>query len=104
MSIDMVKWADFLISAVRYSADHKYITELRQHEDLDGSVGEGIIVKREDVADSIKRGKSYRTIFNSDPKWKIGDEVRTFMVDGEFFIRTDKNKVNRDNLGLLPEL
>ncbi len=100
----MVKWANFLISAVRYSPDHKYITELLQHEDQDESVSEGIIVKRDEIADGIKKGKRYRTIYNSLDNWKIGDEIRTFMVGGDFFIRTDKNKVGRDNLGTIPEL
>ena len=100
----MVKWANFLISAVRYSPNHKYITELLQHEDQDDSVSEGVIVKRDEVADGIKKGKRYRTIYNASDNWKIGDEIRTFMVDGDFFIRTDKNKVERDNLGTLPEL
>jgi len=100
----MVKWANFLISAVRYSSDHKYITELLQHEDQDDSVSEGVIVKRDDVAHAIKKGKRFKTIYNSVDNWKIGDEIRTFMIDGDFFIRTDKNKVGRDNLGTLPEL
>ena len=43
----MAKWANFLISAVRYSPDHKFITELLQHDDLDDSVSDGVIVKRE---------------------------------------------------------
>jgi hypothetical protein len=28
----MEKWADFLISAVRYDADHKHITHVRVHD------------------------------------------------------------------------
>jgi len=100
----MAKWANFLISAVRYSPDHKFITELLQHDDLDDSVSDGIIVKREEVSDAIKKGKKYRTIYNSSDNWKIGDEIRTYMLDGDFFLRADKNKVAHDNLGTLPEL
>ncbi len=100
----MEKWANHLISAIRYSPDHKYITELVQHEDQNDSISEGTIVKKLDVADAIKKGKIYMTIFNSNDNWKIGEKIRVFMVEGEVFIRTDKNKVERDNLGLLPEI
>ncbi|MFB5631325.1 MAG: DUF3892 domain-containing protein [Nitrosopumilaceae archaeon] len=100
----MGKWANHLISAIRYSTDHKYITELVQHDDKEDHISEGIIVKKQDVADAIKKGKSYMTIYNSNDNWKIGEKIRAFLVDGEVFIRTDKNKVSRDNLGLLPEI
>jgi hypothetical protein len=98
------KWANHLISAIRYSTDHKYITELVQHDDEEDHIGEGIIVKKQDVAAAIKKGKRYMTIYNSNDNWKIGEKIKVFLVDGEVFIRTDKNKVNRDNLGLLPEI
>ena len=102
--LDVVKWANHLISAIRYSPDHKYITELVQHEDENDSISEGAIVNKLDVTDGIKKGKIYMTIFNSNDNWKIGEKIKVFMVDGEVFIRTDKNKVERDNLGLLPEI
>jgi len=102
--LDLEKWANHLISAIRYSPDHKYITELVQHEDQDDSISEGTIVKKLDVTDAIKKGKSYMTIYNSNDNWKIGEKIRVFMVDGEVFIRNDKNEVNRDNLGPLPEI
>jgi len=101
---NLAKWANHLISAIRYSPDHKFIIELVQHEDQDDSISEGIVVKKFDVADAIKKGKSYMTIYNSNDNWKIGEKIRVFKVDGEVFIRTDKNKVSRDNLGLLPEI
>ena len=102
--LHLEKWANHLISAIRYSPDHKYITELVQHEDQDDSISEGTIVKKLDVTDAIKKGKSYMTIYNSNDNWKIGEKISVFMVDGEVFLRNDKNKVNRDNLGLLPEI
>ncbi len=100
----MGNWANHLISAIRYSSDHKYITELVQHDDDDDHISEGAIVKKHDVAAAIKKGKRYMTIYNSKDNWKIGEKIYTFMVEGEVFIRTDKNKVSRDNLGLLPEI
>ena len=100
----MVKWADFLISEVRYSPDHKRIVQVKQHQDLDGEVGEGEIVNRDVVSSNIKKGIRYMTIHNGSSKtWKRGNIVRTFLVDGEYYIRIDKNKVGLDNLGMLNE-
>lgn len=100
----MVKWAEYLISEVRYSPDHKRILQVKQHKDLDGEVSEGEIVERNVVSSNIKKGITYMTIHNGlSTTWKRGDRVRGFVVDGDYFIRVDKNKVNLDNLGMLNE-
>ena len=100
----MVKWADYLISEVRYSPDHKRILQVKQHEDLDGEVGEAEIVERHIVSSNIKKGKTYMTIHNGGSEtWKRGERIRTFLVDGEYHIRADKNKVALDNLGMMNE-
>jgi len=98
----VVKWAEYLISEVRYSPDHKRILQVKQHKDLDGDVSEGEIVERDVVTSNIKKGTTYMTIHNgSSTTWKRGDRVRAFIVDGNYYIRGDKNKVNLDNLGML---
>lgn len=100
----MVDWADFLISEVRYSPDHRRILQVKQHIDLQGKVSEGEIVDVAEVASNLKKGKSYMTIHNgSSETWKRGDIVRGFQINGEYHIRVDKNKVNQDNLGLMNE-
>lgn len=100
----MVKWAEYLISEVRYSPDHKRILQVKQHKDLDGEVSKGEIVERDVVSSNIKKGITYMTIHNgSSTTWKSGDMVRGFVVDGDYYIRVDKNKVNLDNLGMLNE-
>ena len=99
----MAKWADYLISAVRYNGNHK-IAKIIQHEDKDGTVGEGIEVERAAVASNIKSGKTYMTIY-SGPKntWRMGKKVNTFRVDGEYCVRVDNNKAHIDNLGEVVE-
>ncbi len=100
----MVKWAEYLISEVRYSPDHKRILQMKQHKDLDGEVSEGEIVERDVVSSNIKKGITYVTIHNgSSATWKRGDKVRAFAVAGDYYIRVDKNKANLDNLGMLNE-
>jgi len=100
----VVKWAEYLISEVRYSPDHKRILQVKQHKDLDGEVSEGEIVERDVVSSNIKKGITYVTIHNgTSTTWKRGDGVKAFIVDGDYYIRVDKNKVNLDNLGMLNE-
>jgi len=43
------------------------------------------------------------TIITAGSNWKKGSKVKTFNVDGDYYIRADNNKVGRDNLGPLPE-
>jgi len=101
----VVKWAEYLISEVRYSPDHKRILQVKQHKDLDGEVSEGEIVERDIISSNIKKGITYMTIHNgSSATWKKGEKVKGFSVDGDYYIRTDKNKINLDNLGMLNEL
>lgn len=99
----MTKWADYLISAVRYNGSHK-IVKVMQHEDKEGTVGEGIEVDRALVASNIKNGKTYMTIY-SGPKntWRMGKKVNAFRVGGEYCIRIDNNKTDIDNLGEVVE-
>lgn len=99
----MTKWADYLISAVRYNSTRNLITEVKQIKDLDGVESQEDVVDRATVADNVKKGRKYMTVFSSGSNWQKGSEVRTFIIDGNYYIRADKNKVNRDNLGELPE-
>jgi len=100
----VAKWAEYLISEVRYSQDHKRILQVKQHKDLDGEVSEGEIVELDVVSSNIKKGITYMTIHNgSSTTWKRGDLIKAFIVDGDYYIRVDKNKVNLDNLGMLNE-
>ena len=100
----MAKWAEYLISEVRYSPDHHRILQVKQHKDLDGEVGEGEIVDVSNVASNLKKGVSYMTIYNSSSEnWKRGEKIRGFISNGQYHIRADKNKVGQDNLGLLNE-
>ncbi len=53
----MAKWADYLISAVRYSPDHRLITEIKQIEDAEDSVGKESVVTKSVIAANIKKEK-----------------------------------------------
>lgn len=100
----MAKWADFGISAVRYSADKTHIERVMVHEDKDTAMGSGIEKTKEQVIAGMKLGQTYVTILKGDEgKWKRGQDVHIIVVDGEEFLRTDANKRKSDNLENLPE-
>ncbi len=100
----MAKWADFGISAVRFSKDREHIDKAKVHEDKDDKFGVGIEKTRKQIIAGIKLGQTYTTILkNKEGKWKQGQDVHIIKVDDEEFIRTDANKKKSDNLENLPE-
>jgi len=99
----MTKWGDILISAVAYDQKHR-VTFVKQHKDTEDSIGEGEIIDGASLASNIKNGKSCVTIYSTLSNWKLGEKLRTYNLDGGFFIRNDKSKVTSDNLGYLQEL
>ncbi len=98
----MTKWADYLISEVRYGKNH-LIEEVKFHTDDEGVISEPKMVDRSQIYHNVKNGKTYRTIFHSLKGWKPGDLVNVLRVSGDYFIRIDKNKVDRDFLGSIPQ-
>ena len=100
----MAKWADKLISEVKYDDDHSRIIECKVHEDKTDKVGPSFKEARETVAKNLE-SMTYYTIFKKagSEEWSKGDNVIRFSIDNEVFIRTDGNKVKSDNLGNLPE-
>ncbi len=100
----MEKWADYCISAVSYSEDPKHIKEAEVRQEEGNMIGPGKIWSRSQVVSSIESGDSFITILKSeDGKWKRGEDVHIIEVKGEKYIRTDKNEIEKDNLGDLPE-
>ena len=101
----MSNWADFAISAVKRGPGLGLISQVQVHEDRGNEFGPAFIVGKHEVASDIKRGKKYITIFRTtETDWEQGDHVRSYVKDGEAHIRTDDNKVNSDNLGMLPDI
>ena len=98
-----MKWADFLISAVKYDANHK-IVQARQHRDTGEKIEEGELVDRKTIETNLKHRKNYATIFSSNANWKLGEKIRIIRVNGENSIRTDSNKVEYDNLKFVTEI
>ena len=100
----MAKWADYLISAVRYNSDHTHIDQVRAHEDTGDSVGEGKIYDRQTIVDAINNDNTFVTIYkNNDGKWNKGQKVFVIKVNGTSYLKTVDNGKEEDNLENLPE-
>lgn len=96
------KWADYLISAVRYNTAGTHIEELRVHKDKGDSVGAAATEKRSTVVSQLEAGYTFVTITEGEGKWKRGAKVGLVTVNGTKYIRTDADATEKDNLGNLP--
>ena len=99
----MGQWADYLVSAAKYDSDKK-IVQVIQHKDTADGIGKGELIGRDMLATNLKKGISYCTIFSGNSSWKKGDSINLIRIGSEYTIRTDSNKVEHDNLKMLPEI
>ena len=99
----MTKWADYLISEVSYDSNH-LISKIKRYRAGGDSISDGEIIDRTTLADGLGHGTSYMTTYSALNKFRIGERVVYFRAFEHHYIRTDKNKVNSDNLGNLPGL
>jgi hypothetical protein len=100
----MTKWADYVISAVRYDSTHTHIDRVRAHADRGDAIGINVDNSRAYVVSAIKKGKTFATILKgSDGGWKIGQPVFVITVNGVEYIKTVENDEASDNLESLPE-
>lgn len=99
-----IKWADYLISKVRYNDKHTHITDVYVHEDKGDTVGSGTSETRQWVVGKIDSGYTFYTIIEgSDGKWQKGQKVVKDRVIGTDYITTKPNRTAKDNLENLPE-
>jgi hypothetical protein len=98
----MTKWADYVITKVRFNAAGTHINELVVQDDLDAKLGPSRIEQRATVIANIKARKSYITAPPSATGVSKGALVGIVVVNGAEYLRTDANKTARDNLDNLP--
>jgi hypothetical protein len=102
----MAKWADYLISAVRYSnsLSGRYISHLRVHKDNGDSAGTEESWTKSEVVASINIGNSFITVYkNLNNQWTRGEDIRVVVINNQSYLRTDANNISKDNLENLPE-
>lgn len=62
----MAKWADYLISGVRYDKNHEFISMVEIYPDLGENLGKVIQCQRKDVIEYIKKGNTFMTIYKNN--------------------------------------
>jgi len=96
----MEKWADYLISAVRYEElfNKKTISHCKVHPDNGNSVGAGRTWSKWEILDAISNGFTFFTIYKgNNGKWKKG--VKAFITRfEEEYITTEHSNNGGDNL------
>src|SRR4051812_13432442 len=106
----MSKWADYVITAVRYesaerSREGKRIVTVEVRMDLGGRVGYAELWRREQVLDAVNH--DHETFITSsmaaNGTWLKGAHVRVIRVNGIDYIRIDRTPVMNDDLGGLSE-
>ena len=104
----MAKWADYLISAVKFSdkGGHHYISHVWLHEDTGDSVSSGKEQTKDEVIKLIDKEKTIKTIrWNyQTAKWSQGAVVQTEKLDGVRYLRTHPDATKSDNLDNLLRL
>ena len=101
----MEKWADYLISAIRYEETftRKTISHCKVHSDNGDTVGPGTTWSKEEIMDAINRGQTFYTIIKDNRgKWKKGNKV-TLVKAENIYLNDDVEKAEEDRLASIPE-
>lgn len=102
---ETIKWADYLISAVRYESGsgNRIIEYFKVHSDNVNSIGEVRTWSKSELLAALINGKSIATIKkDNEGKWMKCHNIAFYSLN-EIFIRTDFKIIRGDNLGNLPE-
>ena len=102
----MNKWADFLISAIRYENElfKNSIAYLKVHPDYGTEIGAGSTWTKEEVINAMYNGKTFYTILKEKTgQWKKGSLVALITRNGKSVI-TDSEITDLDYLTNLQEL
>jgi len=101
----MNKWADYLISAVRYSNQQRgYITYVKVHQDHTRNIGKGYTWNRDEIITALTAGKSLMTIYRKETgDWIKGMVVNLIKKNGDVFI-ADTKESKADHLSGVQEL
>jgi len=100
--------AEYWVSHKRMNAEDTRIDEVRAMMLTDNGLSLPLGYDREDVIQSLNNNdKWYTCLFKEERDgekiWTKKAEIHIVEIDGENFIRTDRNKIKSDNLGELPE-
>jgi hypothetical protein len=97
------KWADYIITAVRFNLAGTHIEAVQIRTDEGDTVGPAGEASRAQVVASIEGGTTFCTAtMGSNGKWLKGAAVKIVVIHGEQFIKTKADATKADNLDYLP--
>jgi hypothetical protein len=98
------KWADFVITAVRFNSADTHIEYVQAREDKGSTISESPTTKsRDTVVTQLEGSYTFCTATkNSDGKWAKGAMVKIVTIEGAKFIKTKADGIKKDNLDNLP--
>jgi len=98
---------DYAISAVNYRTigttshiDQLWVSPFTD----DHTIGHGMTFTKNQIITNIISGRRFVTIWKGqDGTLNMGEEVKVVSVNRSAYLRTDRNEIEEDNLGELPE-
>jgi len=99
----MAKWADYIITAVRFNSSGSHIEAVEIRPDEGAKAGSASEATRAQVVASLEAGTTFCTAtVGSDGKFQKGAAVKIYKYDGEKYIKTKADGIKNDNLDNLP--
>jgi Protein of unknown function (DUF3892) len=97
------KWADYIITAVRFNSTATHIEAVQTRADNGDLIGVANQATRTQIVNSIESGTTFCTAtLTSDNKWHKGAAVKVVVIDNQKFIKTKADNSKADNLDNLP--
>jgi hypothetical protein len=102
-NIHMPKWADYLISAVRFeqTGTTKYISYLKVHVDRGEEITSSELWTKEAVISALDNGKTFRTIILGNNGWQPGKDVCKIWISNSYHLQIQPEK-EFDNTDSMP--
>lgn len=96
----MTNTVDYFITHIRNN-ENNVLTNVKMRDSLESNSIEKTYTK-EQVISLIEKGKKIKTAYKKDNKLVEGSIVKIVVLDGKKYLRTDNNKIAKDNLDNLP--
>jgi Protein of unknown function (DUF3892) len=97
------KWADYIITAVRFNSTGTHIEAVQIRADNGDTAGAATVATRAQVIASLEAGRTFCTATkSSDGNWQKGAAVKIVVVDQQKYLRTKADSIKADNLDRLP--
>jgi len=97
------KWADYLITAVRFNNAGTHIEAVQIRTDNGDTAGSASNASRAQVVAWLESRYTFCTATKaSDGNWQKGAPVKIVVIDNQNFIKTKADRTKADNLDYLP--